>query len=47
MIAFNNNNFVRNLPTPMRLKQSELFSRNRGNARNAQSLEDVKFPFVP
>lgn len=41
MIAFNNNNFVRNLPTPMRLKQSELF-RNRGNARNAQSLEDVK-----
>lgn len=41
MIAFNNNNFVRNLPTPLRLKQSELF-RNRSSSRNAQSLEDVK-----
>lgn len=41
MIAFNNNNFVRNLPTPLRLKQSELF-RDRSNSRNPESLEDVK-----
>jgi ATP-dependent Clp protease ATP-binding subunit ClpC len=41
MIAFNSNNFVRNLPTPLRLKQSELF-RDRSNARNPESLEDIK-----